>query len=217
MTKAERIKHLASKGLKRTEIAERLNTPYSYVCTVIKRTSPFCFNWEADKSCTTKQQIIYREARRAMNFFLPLTKTRYRWYWKGFDKAKCRAGVCSWDLTRKTGGISLSLCWSLHNDYPQIADTILHEIAHALDVEQRGCSPHDQHWQDIAIKIGCDGKRYYDEQYVVPPSYTYECNYCGTQYPRYNRIVQPRLCSVCSDEGVEHDSLITLKLSTTFT
>ena len=44
----------------------------------------------------------------------------------------------------------------------EVKNTILHEIAHALDFCIRGKSAHDYIWKSIAIEIGCDGKRCYD-------------------------------------------------------
>ena len=41
----------------------------------------------------------------------------------------------------------------------RIKNTILHEIAHALDYEQRGYSNHDRVWKRTARSIGCSGER----------------------------------------------------------
>ena len=58
------------------------------------------------------------------------------------------------NLTQKIISIS-----RIHATYEQdknaINDTILHEIAHAIDFKNRGYSNHDYQWKQIARKIGC--------------------------------------------------------------
>jgi predicted SprT family Zn-dependent metalloprotease len=58
------------------------------------------------------------------------------------------------NLTQKIISIS-----KIHAQYEQnnkaIKDTILHEIAHALDYNTRGFSNHDVQWKKIARMIGC--------------------------------------------------------------
>ena len=41
----------------------------------------------------------------------------------------------------------------------RVINTILHEIAHALDYKKRGKSNHDSEWKRIAVSIGCSGER----------------------------------------------------------
>ena len=41
----------------------------------------------------------------------------------------------------------------------RIVNTILHEIAHAIDYNTRGRSGHDATWRRIAKNIGCSGER----------------------------------------------------------
>ena len=41
----------------------------------------------------------------------------------------------------------------------RIRNTILHEIAHALDYKQRGYSNHDNTWKRLSKSIGCTGTR----------------------------------------------------------
>jgi predicted SprT family Zn-dependent metalloprotease len=37
--------------------------------------------------------------------------------------------------------------------------TVIHEIAHAIDIEIRGYSNHDDHWKNVAKQIGHTGER----------------------------------------------------------
>ena len=56
--------------------------------------------------------------------------------------------------------ISLSRPLTLHETNKcRVKNTILHEIAHALDHKQRGYSNHDSNWKRIARSIGCSGER----------------------------------------------------------
>tara|TARA_R110001583_G_scaffold50017_1_gene156194 strand:+ start:6214 stop:6714 length:501 start_codon:yes stop_codon:yes gene_type:complete len=41
----------------------------------------------------------------------------------------------------------------------RVINTILHEIAHALDYKKRGKSNHDSEWKRVAMSIGCSGER----------------------------------------------------------
>jgi predicted SprT family Zn-dependent metalloprotease len=69
-----------------------------------------------------------------------------------FDNAKTRAGVCRSD--RKEIGLSRALT-RLHSP-AQVADTMLHEIAHALVGARHG---HDKVWRATALRIGSSGAR----------------------------------------------------------
>ncbi len=46
-------------------------------------------------------------------------------------------------------------------------NTILHEIAHALQYERAGYMSHDKGWKSICAEIGCDGERL-NEHAVLP-------------------------------------------------
>lgn len=67
-------------------------------------------------------------------------------------------GSCSWKkrkgiFYKKNIELNMNLLKLCSDEI--IRNTILHEIAHALDVEDRGFSNHDQAWKIICIKIGC--------------------------------------------------------------
>jgi predicted SprT family Zn-dependent metalloprotease len=69
-----------------------------------------------------------------------------------FDDAKTRAGVCRSDS--KEIGLSRVLM-GLYSE-AEVADTVLHEIAHALVGARHG---HDKVWRSAARRIGCSGTR----------------------------------------------------------
>lgn len=77
-----------------------------------------------------------------------------------FDRAVRRLGQCVWKKnTRITRKITMSRVMTESRTDKEVINTMLHEIAHAIDFETRGISLHDEKWKSIAIRIGCDGKR----------------------------------------------------------
>lgn len=69
-----------------------------------------------------------------------------------FDRAKTRAGVCRSDARQ----IGLSAALTRLHAEPEVRDTVLHEIAHALVGPRHG---HDTVWQAAALRIGCSAQR----------------------------------------------------------
>jgi|TARA_R110000851_G_scaffold196444_3_gene347401 predicted SprT family Zn-dependent metalloprotease len=62
-------------------------------------------------------------------------------------------------------------------------DVMLHEIAHAIDIEIRGCSDHSDVWVKLAQHIGCSGdiSTYAEYKQGVHPIFILECTTCGYQ------------------------------------
>jgi predicted SprT family Zn-dependent metalloprotease len=94
------------------------------------------------------------------------TKLGYSMKW---NNNKTRFGVhkLSWINTFLGGkeytNMSIELSrYMFDNAHKNLADwtnTILHEIAHAIDYDIRGKSNHDGHWVRVAKAIGCSGER----------------------------------------------------------
>lgn len=82
-----------------------------------------------------------------------------------FDNAPRRFGFCNWRLKV----ISLSRKLTKLNGWDEVRETLLHEVAHALDAENRGRSDHSREWVKIAQSIGCTGRRCYSTDVVTPP------------------------------------------------
>lgn len=127
-----------------------------------------------------------------------LSEGENSWRFK-FDNAKRRFGCCKYGR----GGywVTLSKHLVLLNDESQVRDTILHEIAHAMDVNDRGYSNHDANWREIALRIGCNGERCYSSKEVVQPEFKYKtlCNSCGhtgksMRQPRRSSTACGRCC-----------------------
>lgn len=98
--------------------------------------------------------------------------------------AKNSAGRC----TRRSNGfdvkkyITLSKFWIQKHDKEKVLDTITHEIAHAIDIEQRGTTDHSFIWVNIHRELGGSGKRAFnskieDEEEIY--KYHAVCENCG--------------------------------------
>ena len=111
-----------------------------------------------------------------------------------FDNAKRRFGCCNFTEMR----ITLSEDLVKINNVSAIQNTILHEIAHALAGSKCG---HDDVWRDIALKIGCDGKRCYDSEEVNTPDAKYEaiCKGCSKEFKMHRISKKSRSCPACSN------------------
>lgn len=114
-----------------------------------------------------------------------------------YDRAKRRAGCCK--QRRRT--ITLSQYYVLLNEEPDIRDTILHEIAHALAGFGHG---HDQTWKDICIRIGAKPERCYDSNVVVMPKGKYKavCGGCSQEFYKHRKVKSKYWCRKCGpDKG----------------
>jgi predicted SprT family Zn-dependent metalloprotease len=81
------------------------------------------------------------------------------------------------------------------NGEKEFRATMLHEIAHALAGPKHG---HDDHWRAIAIRIGDDGMRCYDEQTVTPPArWNATCKHCSKEFKRHRRPERQNSCNYC--------------------
>jgi predicted SprT family Zn-dependent metalloprotease len=114
-----------------------------------------------------------------------------------FDHARRRFGCCNY--TRKL--ISLSRPLTLLNGEPEVRDTILHEIAHALCPPEEG---HGPRWRSKCREIGAKPKRCYSDAAVVSPPrpparYQYGCGRCGWWVERRRRPTARRryVCAKC--------------------
>lgn len=103
-----------------------------------------------------------------------------------FDNAKRRFGACRY----RTRTISLSKPLTEANDYVEVVDTILHEIAHALTPR----AGHGAEWKKMCIKIGAKPERCYSSEEVVSVAGKYRavCGGCGKVYHRHKRIPRGR-------------------------
>jgi predicted SprT family Zn-dependent metalloprotease len=122
------------------------------------------------------------------------------WTFKWANKEVGRFGFC--DCTTNT--ISLSRVMTQHEtDMGRIKNTVLHEIAHALDCQKRGYTNHDSEWERIAKSIGCSGTKCgvatgLDKKKFV--KWIAQCGHCGKEYFKYYKPKDNLSCSQCDTE-----------------
>lgn len=82
-------------------------------------------------------------------------------------------------------------------------DTILHEIAHALDYLDRGKSGHGFIWKNVARSVGADPSRTekIPEKLVkLKASWYRECSNCGEKCYYYKKPTSERACRRCCEK-----------------
>lgn len=109
-------------------------------------------------------------------------------HWKfEFNNRKRALGLCS--PRNRTIYLSNWVIQNSNNTFETWEQTMLHEIAHAIDVENRGRSDHSWIWLNIARQIGYKGGREakidYKEDTVS--KYTIVCDKCGYTHPSHKR------------------------------
>lgn len=97
-----------------------------------------------------------------------------------FNNAKRSYGRTTYGSKKE---ISLSKINVKKMSYKDVKDTILHEIAHAIDVEERGTSDHSHKWKVVAERIGADPRATHTKIENSKDDYKYilECT-CGKWY-----------------------------------
>lgn len=113
-----------------------------------------------------------------------------------FSNRKRQLGYC--DCTKKR--ISISLSYMEINPFQVMQDTLLHEIAHALQFIKSGKTNHNEDWKKIALKVGCEPKRCASTEDIVLPigKYVGVCPSCEKTVHFYRKVIRRRSCSECS-------------------
>lgn len=120
------------------------------------------------------------------------------WYFH-FDNAKRRFGAC---YPSKKITLSLPLCWlNMDNNRPEIENTILHEVAHAIEFEMYRVLSHSRRWRHIHQEIGGTGDRLYSSNKVKTPKgkWTLTCPVCGHEIQRHKRPTKNQSCGTCTN------------------
>jgi predicted SprT family Zn-dependent metalloprotease len=117
--------------------------------------------------------------------------------WKfAWNSRRTSFGLCS--PRRKTIFLSTFLLSTVPLD--EHKDTVLHEIAHALDFEERGFSNHDRYWKRKAIEVGAAPvacRSVQDNTTILQQSkYTLVCPN-GHEYPKHRMLKHKRSCPKC--------------------
>jgi len=82
----------------------------------------------------------------------------------------------------------------------RIINTILHEIAHAIDYNERGYSAHDSTWRKIAKNIGCTGERCSSSSGVDKSKFmkwVVKCPSCDYTHYRARKTRRVSACNKC--------------------
>jgi predicted SprT family Zn-dependent metalloprotease len=111
-----------------------------------------------------------------------------------FDHARRRFGSCQPRRKR----ITLSRTLTLLNAEPEVRDTILHEIAHALTPDDH----HGPRWRAMCLRLGAKPKRCYTDDTVVSPPrraarWEIGCPRCDWWHARYRRTRRKLICRKC--------------------
>lgn len=116
------------------------------------------------------------------------------------DNAVSRAGRCCYNTQRIT--VSRHLAHDSKHALCIVENVLLHEIAHALAGYAAG---HGPVWRDIALRIGCDGKRCHSIM-IKPCTYAIACRSCLRVNSLRHRIHQPTIlrtvCSYCGNKNM---------------
>ena len=119
-----------------------------------------------------------------------------KWKWGGFNNKLTNCGECFKEEGNRK--IRLGKPYVLNNSEAVVTNTILHEIAHALDVEERGDSQHDKHWRKWCRVVGCREERCNSKAKV---KYRYNDSCCGSKFGRHRtRSGVTYHCTSCDRE-----------------
>lgn len=120
-------------------------------------------------------------------------------FWRfELSRGKRRLGYCCY--SERT--VSLSKIY-IENNLERgnfLVDTILHEIAHALNWIRYKRSGHDYTWKRICIEIGANPKRVSkSEEVITMPKgkFIYVCSNCGRRTYYHKLLKRQRACGVC--------------------
>lgn len=125
-----------------------------YICNVQQKTNNMN---TVDTPITTKQDVlnIYDKCMDFLKNNFPIYFDIVRKYRFTFGKRKKAYGVC--DYRAKT--ISINMYLSQYCEKNDVQDTMLHEMAHAIDKGVNGYSSgHGRNWKKICYQIGCTAK-----------------------------------------------------------
>lgn len=144
------------------------------------------------------------------------------WTFK-WNRRRTAFGVCKW---KPLGGqlfckyVELSEVLLKVTTDKEAEGTLRHEIAHALDVEERGTTDHGPNWQKWAIKVGAEPVRcrkreredVIREQNKKASRYLLTC-IAGHEYPSFRKVTRQYICLICykKDGGKKDDPKYHLK------
>lgn len=125
-----------------------------------------------------------------------------------FNYAKKSLGMCVYGS--KSIKLSSYLLPFMSDD--DVKDTILHEIAHALDWECRGKSDHGPEWKKWAIKVGAKPNRIskISKEITDKSKYTLTCPN-GHKVAAHRKRKRESSCAKCDPSGFNEKFKFTVK------
>jgi len=119
-----------------------------------------------------------------------------KWKWGGFMGKRRTLGECYIDEGERE--ILLSRHYVEQNDEAMVTNTILHEIAHALDVLERGDSAHDENFRKWCRHVGCPEDTRNEH---AKTKYLYNDKCCGTTFGKHRLFKENSYhCRKCDRE-----------------
>lgn len=112
-----------------------------------------------------------------------------------FDNATRRFGKCD----ARNEIINLSRPLTILNSEAIVKDTILHEIAHALDYKIHGNAGHGITWKSLCLEVGCTPIAFCGEDTVsVKAKWKKTCPNCGPRGEAHRR--RKTACGSCCNK-----------------
>lgn len=132
-----------------------------------------------------------------------LTAKGWQFIW---GKKRQAFGTCKFNRRNNIKTIELSLFLLPTIDDNEAEDTIRHEIAHALDIEERGTSDHSWKWKAWAVRVGANpnrtGKTTNEDAakaLAYKSKYRMECKKCGNVNPSHRKRKYNSSCGHCGN------------------
>lgn len=114
-----------------------------------------------------------------------------------FNNRKRSLGTCNWK--RKTIAISLQFLESAPME--EMIDTLKHEMAHALDAEERGFSQHDNRWKRWCLITGATPERVkaLSREHMPKGKYNWICKNHGVIGTAHRKTKCEYRCKRCKE------------------
>jgi len=116
--------------------------------------------------------------------------------WKiNYFDATTHLGVCNY----KSYTIAFNHDLIRYGTIEQQKDVILHELAHAIDIEKRGYSNHSAQWKFIAKAIGANpsSKLEHSLECMDYANYIGTCQNCNEKFFRMKKPTRPQIHAAC--------------------
>lgn len=156
-----------------------LDKKYNVPIFIMDKKEPFEVDCEYENK---KKSLVYF-------FYINTENFLNEKYSLKFTNKKNQLGVCN-PFTRTIGLSNIAIKYL---SVEENKDTILHEIAHALQYQEMGYTKHDSHFYGYCRKVGANPKRCFEGQFIG--KYKKACK-CGKTVIYYDRLSDKRRASI---------------------